>query len=354
MNILHVGLGVRGKDWLAKVRTRSDVTSVGCVDPDASALSWTRIHVPELGTACYPDLDEALRSTRADAAIIASPGTQHARHAIKALEAGLAVMVEIPFAGSLAEAAQVVEVGRLARRAVMVAHHHRYTRCERRLRRLVEEGKVGTITHVSCMDRRSRPAGGSDVAGAEYPQVVDVATHHFDTLRAILGVNPVSVMARCGTSSWSAYGPGSRTEALLEMERNIHVQYHGSLTPNRDEHMLWIEGDTGVLWTDGVRIWWRKRGWPVFLPVRWGRRPPGDARTPPREVTALLLQELKAAVVEGRRPETNGEEYLWTLSMVEAVMRSDKTARVVGIAELLSATLGVRPVSDLAGQGAGA
>jgi predicted dehydrogenase len=354
MNILHVGLGAKGKHWLTMARRRSDVTSVGCVDPDASAQTWARTHVPELGTACYADLDGALQSTRADAAIIASPAAQHARHAIKALDAGLAVMIEMPFAGSLGEAVQVVEVARRAGRAVMVAGRHRYARCERRLRRLVGEGKVGTITHVSCMDRRSRLARGSEPTRAEYSQVVDVAAHHFDSLRAVLGVNPVNVMARCGSAPSGEHGQRSRTEALLEMERNIHLQYHGSLTPDRDEHLLWIEGDTGVLRTDGVRIWWRKRGWPVFLPIRWGRTPAGDALTPPREGTDKLLQELTAAVVEGRVPETSGEDHLWTLSMVEAVMRSDRTGKVVGVAELLSAAAGVPPASELTGHGRGA
>jgi hypothetical protein len=59
--------------------------------------------------------------------------------------------------------------------------------------------------------------------------------HHFDSLRRVLGVNPVSLMARCSRAPWSAYRHGSTTEALLEMEHNIHVQYHGSLTSNRNE-----------------------------------------------------------------------------------------------------------------------
>jgi predicted dehydrogenase len=336
MNILHVGLGGRGRHWLAIARTRSDVTSVGGVDPDAAALCWTRTHVPELGNACYADLDDALDRTRADAAIIATPATQRARHAIKALDAGLAVMLEMPLAGSLAEAAQVLDVARRAGGVIMVAQPCRFTRNGRELRRLVQAGKVGTITHVSCLDRRSRPASGNDLAHGDYPQLWDVAAQHFDSLRAVLAANPVSVMARCGNAPGSEYRHGSTTEALLEMDGNVHVQYHGSLTANRDEHVLWIEGQAGVLRTDGVRIWWRKRGWPVFLPIRWGRTPAGDALTHPREGTAALLQQLRAAVVDGRRPEPAAEDTLWTLSMLEAVMRSDKTEKVVGIAELLS------------------
>src|SRR5262249_55824102 len=161
-----------GRRWLAMVRARPDIASVGCVDPDPSALSWARAQVPALGSACYGDLDEALARTGANAAIVASPAAQHARDAIKALDAGLAVMIDAPSAASLAEAVRVVDAARRARRAVMVAQHHRYTRRERRLRRLVQEGKVGTITHVSCMDRRSRPDRDREPGDAGYPQVL--------------------------------------------------------------------------------------------------------------------------------------------------------------------------------------
>lgn len=350
MNILHIGLGEPGRHWLAIARTRSDISSVGGVDPDASAIRWTRTHYPKLGNACYADLDEALDRTRADAAIIATPVPQRGRHAVQALNAGLAVMVEMPLAGSLADGVQVLEMARRVGRVVMVAQTHRYARGGRELRRLVRNGRIGTITHVSCLDRRARPARGSDLAHADYPQLWNVAARHFDGLRAVLAANPVSVMARCGNAPASEYRHGSTTEALLEMERNIHLQYHGSLTANRDEHVLWIEGEAGVLWTDGVRIWWRKRGWPVFLPIRWGRTPAGDAGARPREGAATMLQQLRSAVVEGRPPEPSGEDNLWTLSMVEAVMRSDQTEKAVGVAELLSEARAGTLLSDLVGQ----
>ena len=152
-----------------------------------------------------------------------------------------------------------------------------HTHCEATLQQLVREGRVGTITHVSCVDRRSCPAQGNFLAQADYAQVLDVGAHHFDNLRSMLGVNPVSVMARCSKAPWSAYRHGSTTETLLEMDHNIHVQYHGSLTSNRNEHALWIEGDRGVLWTDRSRLWWRKRGWRFFLPIRARKILAGDA-----------------------------------------------------------------------------
>ena len=335
MKTIHIGLGGRGRHWLEVVQDCPDIVSVGCVDPDAAALAWVRGRFPHMKDACYEKPAQAFRDIAADAVIIASPPALHASQAIAALEAGLAVMVDNPFATSLSEAAEVVQVARRVERTVMEAQHYRYAPHQLTLYQLVREGRVGTISHVSCRDRRSSLTQGSFLAQTDYAQLLDVGAYQLDSLRTILGLNPVSVIARCSKAPWSRYQHGSTTEALLQMEHNVHIQYHGSLTSNRNDHALWIEGDRGVLWTDRSRLWWRKRGWRFFLPVRTHRARAGDALEYSRESTTTLLNQLKTAVEEKRPPATNGEDHLWSSSMIEAVMLSDKTGKAVCIADLL-------------------
>jgi predicted dehydrogenase len=95
MNVIHIGLGGRGQQWLGVVRGRPDMRSISCVDPDTSALDWVRVHFPDQRDACYERLDEALRYV-ADAAIIASPWRCVRAWLLQALEAGLTVMIELP------------------------------------------------------------------------------------------------------------------------------------------------------------------------------------------------------------------------------------------------------------------
>jgi predicted dehydrogenase len=335
MKTIHIGLGGRGRHWLEVVQDCPDVVSVGCVDPNAAALAWVRARFPHMKDACYEKPAQAFRDIAADAVIIASPPALHASQAIAALEAGLAVLVDTPFATSLSEAAEIVKVARRVERTVMEAQYYRYAPNQLTLHHLVREGRVGTITHVSCSDRRSSPTQGSFLAQTDYAQLLDVGAYHLDSLRTILGLSPVSVIARCSKVPWSGYQHGSTTAALLQMEHNVHIQYYGSLTSNRNDHALWIEGDRGVLRTDRSRLWWRKRGWRFFLPVRTYRARAGDALEYSRESTMTLLNQLKTAVVEKRPPTTNGKDHLWSSSMIEAVMLSDKTGKAVCIAELL-------------------
>src|SRR5262249_17314745 len=215
MNIIHVGLGMRGRHWLEIVRDYPDGTSVGCVDPQAPALDWVKSHFPNLREVCYDDLEKALKNIKADAAIISSPPAFHATHAIRALEAGLAVMIEKPFSLSVAEGARIVEASRRTRSPVMVGQTYPFRRFSQTLRKLLREEKVGTVTHVSYVDRRARPAQGNFLSQVEYAQLLDVGTDHFDSLRSMLGVNPVRVIARCGKVPWSGYRHGSTTEGIL-------------------------------------------------------------------------------------------------------------------------------------------
>lgn len=336
MDILHIGLGIRGRHWLEIVRDRQDAKSVGCVTSNAEARHWVGQQFP--GVACYAHLEEALQQVRAEAAIVASQPAHHAAQTIAALEAGLAVMVEKPLATSLAEGVKMVEASRRTSRPLMAAHNYRYRRCEQAMRGLVRAGKVGTITHVSCIDRRAEPVGDNYRSRMDYIQVLEVGIHHFDSLRHVLGVNPIRVLAHCGQAPWSTYQHGATTEAFLEMETGIRVQYYGSLTANRYEHEWRIEGEHGALRMDAQRVWWRQRGARFFLPVRMPHVQPGDALRYPRMGTASLLDQLHGAVHDGALPETHGEDNLWSLAMVAGAMVSDRDGQPIDMAEMFAPT----------------
>lgn len=338
MKIIHVGLGVRGRLWLGMVRAHAGTISVACIDPRSAALEWTKAHFPPLGDSCYPEINEALKSTQADAAIIATPLPLRASHAILALEAGLSVMIEKPFAARVADAAKVLETARRTGRAVLVAQAKSLSRAEQTLKALVHERKVGSITHVSYIDRRSyAPGNRSDEAPVKYSQLMDCGARHFDSLPEILDAGPVTIMARCSKAPWSEYPHGSTTEALLEMEHDIHVQYHASLTSNRSESSVWIEGNDGVVRTLGSHVWWRKRGWRFFAPIRPRRQPAAEALEYPPEGPEASLNQLRAAVIDGRAPESSVNQNLRTVAMIEGAIVSHETGRVVHVGELLAA-----------------
>jgi predicted dehydrogenase len=177
------------------------------------------------------------------------------------------------------------------------------SRVDATLRALIHGGRIGGVTQVSFVDRRVPPTGTPASASVPYAQLRDGAGAHFDALCAILGAAPVSVVARVTRAAWSPYAHGSTTEAIIEMGDGARIQYHGSLTSNRVERAVWIDGASGVLWADLSRVWWRKRGWPVFVPILGRRTAAG------------------AAQADGGRA--------WGPLLIDAAIESDRTGRLV-------------------------
>lgn len=148
--------------------------------------------------------------------------------------------------------------------------------------------KVGAASHVSCIDRRVAASPGAG-AVSSYRQLADFGLQRLEGLCALLGARPTRVMARCGATT---------SEVFLELQGNLHLQYFGALGASHDEQTLWVEGPRGSMRADGSLIWWRKRGWPKFLP--WRLRPSSSEN--PRGVAkdSRLLAAIIRASEEGK------------------------------------------------------
>jgi predicted dehydrogenase len=229
----------------------------------------------------------------------------------------------------------VVERARAVGKPVVVAENFRFVPAERTLRKLVREGFLGAVSNATLVDRRRMPSDtqGSWMATLRYPQLQEIAVHHFDSLRSFFG-EPESVVARVWNPPGS-YAHGSSSEALIAMERGVHVQYLGTLTSHKFAWRLAVEGEAGLLWSDRKRVWWRARGKKLFRPLRNVPVPKGDGDPYPKEGTTSLLNAFRDACLHGTAAETRGEDNLRTIALVQAAKTSDREGRVVRVDEIL-------------------
>lgn len=86
------------------------------------------------------ELDEGLAED-VDGVVITSPSDRHAAQAIRALQAGKHVLVEIPIATTVDDAMEVAAAAFAARRRVQVAHTQRYYPALLELRRRIQGGE---------------------------------------------------------------------------------------------------------------------------------------------------------------------------------------------------------------------
>lgn len=244
MDVIHSGYGARTEAWLDLVRRRTGATSVAVVGE--SQLPGNS------GVEHYPTLAAALENETAQ--LVVASGMDAVSRAAEALEAGLWVVLDEPGRADPSAVAALHEKAAATGRLMTRCGAHTYSRCERMMRRFLDSGRLGSIGHVACSDRHT-------VAVAD-PLLT--AYRHFDDATRLLGVEPRTVMARLRS------GPDGRAmvEAYLEMSEGIHIHYSAVSGAQANAHSLWIEGSAGSLRTDGARVWWRKQGWPVFVPVR--------------------------------------------------------------------------------------
>jgi predicted dehydrogenase len=204
--------------------------------------------------------------------------------------------------------------------------------------RLLRADRIGTVTHVSCVDRRARGVERLASPEVEYLQLLAYGAEHLAWIRALLGVDPMRVMARCGRTPWQSGPHGSLTEAFLAMTGGVHVQYHGSLASDRDRHELWIDGERGVLRTDGYLVWFRRRGWPRFAPVAASFRGFADAPSSPAARAAARRDRL-GALERGDLAAAVDDHDRWSLAIAEAVIRADQSGRLVSMSEPIEAAV---------------
>ena len=338
IKILQVGAGLRGRHWIQFARAHPDFEIVGIVEPDAGSREKAKAVAG--ATRFFTDLGEALSQAKADAAIIVTPSATHADVCIQCLDAGLGVLVEKPLATTVADSRRVLERAQSTGRPVVVAENYRYFAAERTVKRLVEEGFIGRIHQALLIDRRNQPSRveGPWLGKMQYPQLQEIASHHFDSLRALFGSRPKSISLRVWNPAWSDYAHGACTEAHIDFG-DVQVQYMGNQLSHRYGFTLWIDGEKGVLWTNRRMVAWRPAGSRWFRPIRNDKVPKGDEKPYPQGGTTSLLNALRDAIRDGKPAETRGVDYIWTVAMIEAGKLADRERRTVELAEVYPSPL---------------
>lgn len=143
--------------------------------------------------AIVPTVEALLARSDIDLVVVSSPDQFHAEHAIAALRAGKHVVVDKPFATTLADANNVARQAELSGRMLTVFHNRRWDADFRTLQRLITEDRFGRIVQFGSHFDRWRPetaqvwkenrAGGSwqDLG----PDLVDQAICLFGMPKAI-------------------------------------------------------------------------------------------------------------------------------------------------------------------------
>lgn len=344
IRLVHAGLGGWGRDWARNILPRlAEVKPVGWVDPSPASLERAQQDAGVPAERCFASLKDALAATGADAALVTTDLPHHVETVSAALEAGLHVLVEKPFAPTLAEGRALVELAERRHRTLMVSQNYRFHAVVRKVVELVRGGELGSVDEVNIDFRRlSEPVNGVPRRHhlEEQPLLVDMSIHHFDLLRLVLGSEANRVDFRTWQPRWSPFSGPPAGAAIMEFANGVVVSYRGNWL-SRGEITPW-SGDWRMQCERG-EILWAGRGDRGATQERLHiRRRTGGPGSPFEEETVALepvqhpdragaLHEFARAVLEDRSPETSGLDNLGTLALMEAAVTSAAQAGPVDL-----------------------
>ncbi len=337
MKAIVVGLGGMGRLWTEYLTRYASWEVVAAADLSEEAISAYRNALEFPRECCFRELESALESVEADTVIITTPAERHKECIIAGLKSGLNVVTEKPAVTKWEDAVEVAELARKSRGKLMVSQNYRYYHSALALRRFVREGTAGAPCFARVIFQRGGTGRPPKTHAAQHgePFLIEMAIHHFDTMRAVLDVEPVAVYAESWRPGWSGWLGNANAICLFQFEEDVRVNYFGAWATWHSHTEFpgsWvIDFEKGQLTWDGYDV--------TYFDTNGDQHVVFERSQTPTERAVRVLEgsvaEFASALEAGREPETNMEDNLKTLAMVFGSIESGKSGRVVGMAEFI-------------------
>jgi predicted dehydrogenase len=145
IKVAVVGLGKMGLSHYAVANAHPDVEVAGICDSSSYVLGVLKKYT---GVTTYSDFDVMLDKADLDAVVIATPSSSHAKMVRTAIERDLHVFCEKPFTLNPQDAEALAALGDERSLVTQVGYHNRFIGAFREVKRLLDAGAIGEVTHV--------------------------------------------------------------------------------------------------------------------------------------------------------------------------------------------------------------
>ena len=183
LGVAVLGAGHMGADHIRRLdRVVNGARVAAVADPDAARAKEAVAAVE--GASVHTEAEAALDAPGVEAVLIASPGPAHEEALLAAFARGLPVLCEKPMVPDSAGALRVVEAeARRGRRLAQIGFMRRYDTEYRRLKTLLDDGRLGRALMLHCVHRNvsSPPEFTSAML------VNSSVSHEIDAARWLLG-----------------------------------------------------------------------------------------------------------------------------------------------------------------------
>ncbi len=203
LRVALIGTGIRGTGFWGKnvIDQYGDMVEfVGLCDNNPGRLALAKTF---MGVNCntYEDFDKMMKETHPDLLMVTTVDANHHEFIVKGLEYGSDVLTEKPMTTDEVKCQQILDAERKSNKKVRVGFNYRYGTLFTKLKELLVEKRVGTITSIDFhwylntfhgADYFRRWHGHRDKSGT---LLLHKSSHHFDLLNWWIDSDPVEVNA---------------------------------------------------------------------------------------------------------------------------------------------------------------
>jgi predicted dehydrogenase len=316
-----VGIGNWGKNHLRTFVSLLGENRVIACDTDTGRLERAQAQYPRLETTTQ--IGDVLSDSSIDAVVIATPVVTHYDLAKAALSAGKHVLVEKPITLRSSEAEELIALSEHEEKILMVDHFLEYHPAVTALKRLVKEGTLGNLLHLTSQRLNL------GVIRSEENALWSLAPHDISVILYLLGEEPIEVAAH-----GAAYlQPGIEDVCYLTMRfasgaaGHVHLSWLDPIKTRR----LTVVGDQAMAVYDDVvqekLVLYAKRAekrGEKFVALNDGAHviqlDPGE---PLRKVDMAFLSSIET----GQPPLSDGEDGLRVVRVLETAQKSINSGR---------------------------
>lgn len=316
-----VGASTIAREWMIgaiRAQPGNEIVSVLSSDAARGAAFAAEHRIASSTTS----LDELLANPAVGAVYISTTNELHAPQATAAARAGKHVMCEKPLALTLADARAIVDACRQAGVVLGTNHHLRNAATHQAMRELIADGAIGRplfarVFHAVQLPahlqgwRVQRPDAGGGV-------ILDITVHDADTLRYLLGAEPVEAVALAQRNGPVEDG----VMAVLRFDNGVLAQLHDAFNVPHAGTGLEIHGSAGSIF--GRDVMTQRPVGRVLLRTADGER---EIDIDPHNLYEHSLARFNAAVRGEGEPAAGGEDGLRSLAAALAVVEAAATGR---------------------------
>lgn len=212
----------------------------------------------QLGIACFEDAYGLIGSGLAEAVVVALPTHLHAPIGIRALEAGLHLMMEKPLACHKAEGERILAARQREDQAVALMMNQRTHPCYAKIKQWIASGAIGELQRVAwTMTNWFRPEiyyqsspWRATWKGEGGGVLMNQCPHNLDVLQWLVGM-PSKIRARCEFGKYHGIEVEDEVSAMLEFPNGATGLFAASTGESPGVNRLEIVGDLGTVVTDG-------------------------------------------------------------------------------------------------------